>query len=648
MAETSTIYYRDREDHWLGAASWKLAPVVGTNEGDPSVAVHGHPGKEVTCWATFDADHFYFRGEVTAPWGSDGNRSWRYGDGFQLTISPDAVNGRTGRYTTIGCSLVKGCPEVVVVNRDGKWLLDTGPEGMDLAIAPTDDGGAIYELTIDWNSVKPLHGFIDGVMGLNVTYISRREQGRAFYQMVRDQDFDSESCETRRVCPFDLKIEELLEPVVRCRLRQTHGDDHDDAIVDIGYWSPQPVVADCILTARRESEGYRIHPEGMMKSRGAPIALPSSSGLSRSVAAPRLSKGMNVVPQFWRSRTQPGGRYDFTLEISVEGKAVHKEGFAFYKLRSGDLKELRDRYQKAARRVPHTISQSLPTVSARFDWIESIRRSLGPGDEPWALRELFTELLDMVERMEERRDPLKGVIGYQRRAFRSTIDGSTQPFSVHLPTDYYKDARPRPMLVMLHGSGVDEVKTAQNPKLVQQLEEYGWLLCAPKGRDLSGWYLGDCGRDVLEAVDAAARTLNVDVAQVFLGGFSMGGFGVWRLGLEDPRRFAGLVVLSGLPVNPLSLEEGQDLAGQEVAVASSPGNDDPARYLDRVRGLPVYVVHGDNDRATPVEPTRSFVKRLVKAGSNVTYKEIQGAGHGDYDAWPAVFRWMEDIRRSRG
>jgi len=134
----------------------------------------------------------------------------------------------------------------------------------------------------------------------------------------------------------------------------------------------------------------------------------------------------------------------------------------------------------------------------------------------------------------------------------------------------------------------------------------------------------------------------VDDKAVFLGGFSMGGFGVWRHGLATPDRFAGLVVLSGVPINPVTagfLEPPPDSAG------AGEDEHDPATYLNRAAGLPVFVAHGSADPAVAVGPTRRFVEDLKAAGADVTYREIEGAGHGDYEIWPEVFDWMEKVRR---
>jgi phospholipase/carboxylesterase len=48
---------------------------------------------------------------------------------------------------------------------------------------------------------------------------------------------------------------------------------------------------------------------------------------------------------------------------------------------------------------------------------------------------------------------------------------------------------------------------------------------------------------------------------------------------------------------------------------------------DRLRGLPVYLVHGALDWMFPVEVARQAKAALMAAGANVTYTEIDDLSH---------------------
>ena len=96
-----------------------------------------------------------------------------------------------------------------------------------------------------------------------------------------------------------------------------------------------------------------------------------------------------------------------------------------------------------------------------------------------------------------------------------------------------------------------------------------------------------------------------------LSGFSCGGFGAWRLGLQRPELFAGVAVLSG------ALEH---------------GGEDLTPLLEKAEGLPLLVIHGTADNAVSVEHARRAVAILRQRGyPSLTYLEIEGAGHGGYE-----------------
>jgi predicted peptidase len=70
--------------------------------------------------------------------------------------------------------------------------------------------------------------------------------------------------------------------------------------------------------------------------------------------------------------------------------------------------------------------------------------------------------------------------------------------------------------------------------------------------------------------------------------------------------------------------------------------------VDRLRGLPIWVWHGDADRAVPVQQSRLMVAALRAIGSDVQYTELPGVGH---DSWRQAYseggalQWLWQQRR---
>jgi predicted peptidase len=128
-------------------------------------------------------------------------------------------------------------------------------------------------------------------------------------------------------------------------------------------------------------------------------------------------------------------------------------------------------------------------------------------------------------------------------------------------------------------------------------------------------------RAVMAMLEAVLNDEPIDPDRVYLTGISMGGFGTWDLASRMPDRFAALLPICG-------------------------GGDE--RTAARIAGIPTWVVHGDADKAVPVERSRTMVEAVKAAGGTVKYTEYEGVGH---DSWtpayrdPATLEWLFKQRR---
>lgn len=88
----------------------------------------------------------------------------------------------------------------------------------------------------------------------------------------------------------------------------------------------------------------------------------------------------------------------------------------------------------------------------------------------------------------------------------------------------------------------DNSSASVDPEVARFVAE-GFITVTPS-LDLDwgyGW-----NRSVLSALlDEVEERYRVDVERVVVTGFSMGGYGTWKLGMHSPRRFAGLVPVCG-------------------------------------------------------------------------------------------------------
>jgi hypothetical protein len=140
------------------------------------------------------------------------------------------------------------------------------------------------------------------------------------------------------------------------------------------------------------------------------------------------------------------------------------------------------------------------------------------------------------------------------RAYRSSIDGSIQPYAVLLPHDYGKDPKKKWRLdIVLHGR--DGALTESKFIATHQgnaPKDLGYIQLEPYGRGNNAYrWAGEA--DVFEAQDAFRDVRGgiplapgpddppvmdrIDPNRVVLRGFSMGGAGTWHIGLHHPSKF---------------------------------------------------------------------------------------------------------------
>ena len=110
---------------------------------------------------------------------------------------------------------------------------------------------------------------------------------------------------------------------------------------------------------------------------------------------------------------------------------------------------------------------------------------------------------------------------------------------------------------------------------------------------------------------------HIDPKRVYLTGLSMGGYGSWDLACRHPELFAAVAPICG-------------------------GADN--RKVAAMKSLPVWVAHGDADRAVPVGRSRNAVAALKEAGGAPVYVEYPGVGHNSwtpsYSDYDGLVPWL--------
>lgn len=224
-------------------------------------------------------------------------------------------------------------------------------------------------------------------------------------------------------------------------------------------------------------------------------------------------------------------------------------------------------------------------------------------------RQEFAAANAILDDIEAGRQPFAGKQGDFRRAYRSAVDNSLQPYRIFIPTSY-DGSKAAPLLVALHGMGGDEnslfdAAGYNDGLLKREAQRVGFLVLCPKGRDTASMYRGSAEQDVLDAMADVQRTYRIDSSRIYLMGHSMGGYGTWSIAMNHSEIFAAIGPISG--------------GGSPAGMAA-------------IRDIPEYVVHGDDDRTVPVTQSRDMVAAGRKAGANIVYVEVPGGSHAGVPA----------------
>ena len=116
-------------------------------------------------------------------------------------------------------------------------------------------------------------------------------------------------------------------------------------------------------------------------------------------------------------------------------------------------------------------------------------------------------------------------------------------------------------------------------------------------------------KDVMNVLAMMRDEFNVDEDRIYLTGHSMGGAGTLFLGSKHSGIWAAIA---------------------PVAPAAFSMTDNRAEILGRLddAGVPIMIVHGDEDEAVPVDLARTWTATMEELGMEHEYVELPGVTHG--------------------
>lgn len=343
-----------------------------------------------------------------------------------------------------------------------------------------------------------------------------------------------------------------------------------------------------------------------LKVTAAVVLVPAKRGATEEKT---LATGLKLDPAalpFSTRVTLPDGTtgdYNLVVRLSAEGEtpaegargAFAKNLPVHIEALSSEAQQLKDRLAKEKKNAPAlTTAEYALALYERAD-----KGEINPTRVNF--REEFTNAVSIVDAVDWGRDPFAGKQGDFHKAYRSAVDNTLQPYRVFVPTSY-DASKTTPLVVALHGMGGDEnsMFDGYGGTLKREAEREGFLVVCPKGRESASMYRGSAEQDVLDVMAQVERDYKVDPKRVYLMGHSMGGYGTWSVAIAHPDLFAALGPISG----------GGDVNG-----------------MAKIKSIPEYVVHGDNDKTVNVSQSRRMVEAGKKDGAPITYVEVPGGSH---------------------
>lgn len=212
-------------------------------------------------------------------------------------------------------------------------------------------------------------------------------------------------------------------------------------------------------------------------------------------------------------------------------------------------------------------------------------------------------------------------------AARYSTDRGDLPAALFAPL-HYEPNYAYPLLVWLHGPSDDE---SQLKRVMPLVSMRNYVAVAPRGprrqdrmagRAAYGWSQtaadwAQAEQRVFDALELACDRFNIATKRIFVAGFDCGGTMAFRLAMDHPRRFAGVLSICG----------------------RFPRDNRPLRRLGDCRKVPVFLACGRDSRAYGGVEVCGNLRLFHSAGMNVSLRqypcghEIVPAMLADMDRW---------------
>jgi poly(3-hydroxybutyrate) depolymerase len=252
--------------------------------------------------------------------------------------------------------------------------------------------------------------------------------------------------------------------------------------------------------------------------------------------------------------------------------------------------------------------------------------------------------------------------GEQDRSYEFPGTGEQIAYHLYVPSKWTPSTK-LPLVIVTHGAAQPATapfqRPKENPTLAKTAEERGYIVAAVTGyhanaTGVGGWNVpykmvqvprpaaaagarpgpgGGPGaaqtpptaqdferaeQDVLFVTDLVAKEYNADPQRIYLMGNSSGGSAVWTYAAKFPKRWTA------------------------ISPSAAPLEDATFPY-EKLKKVPVLVVHGDMDTSMVFDASKAMVEHAKAKGVAATFLPVTGGMHVDAWAQPEVIQQIFDF-----
>lgn len=532
------------------------------------------------------------------------DRAYQNGDGFLLLIcKPPADNSASDEFYELACSAVNSPDKEWTRHIFWNYNVDRifVPTSTDTKLEFTEGNGKIgFELLLPWTDVRPNHPWLSEGIGFNLSFCKAIEpNGQIWYQTVDDNsgaEFQKRKYELMRFQKPKLEG----NPQTYVSFREGHITEGEDLGVEVVTLSNKSAKENIFITLE---SGERASVVDVLKYECTP-------GITKQEFKINSKQALEGAYLFrWKSHNQISAG---AMGLSILPKFDEDE---FENL----LQKRRDVLSNSSYCTMQFLTKELCERIKKLKVYETCRTE----------RINILRLSRMINLVNSGVDPFENSFGFIRKAYRSKVDSTLQPYVVYLPENYDKSKK-YPLMVYLHGSASDE----SNIHGVLGIIPKDFIAVGPFGRGKSNAYSRDNAQDdIAEVINAVSEDYSIDTARILLTGFSMGGYGVYRTFFETPNKYKALAVFSG----------GPNIGSRYAPVELAPDFTDE-KNLSSFKSVPIFIFHGVKDLNVTLQATLDFASKMKKTGATIELQTEPDKGH-EFPGISSIEKYMKWVEK---